>query len=121
MHGIERESTMAVNQYRYGREKERKVAQLLRRKGAHVEFAAASKGAADLVVKFSTGTRWHIQVKSSRSDAAAGPSTKDLGRLKQSATKNNATAVVAKVTPKGIVYESARTGRKLAPPARKRS
>jgi|GEM_PF-1098515 len=112
---------MSADEYGYGRGKELKVAQLFRQKGANVETANASKGAADLIVKFPTGTKWAIQVKSSRSSAAPDPTKKDLGRLKQIATKKRATAVVAKVTSKGIEYISARSGRKLTPPAAKKS
>ena len=108
------------DEYSYGREKEKKVTQLLRTKGAKVEISKSSKGAADLRVKFPTGTKWDIQVKSSRRGLPASPSVKDLGRLKQGATKSGATPVVAKVTPKGIHYTSARSGRKLTPPPRKR-
>lgn len=65
---------MAKNDYKYGREKEKKVAQLLRNKGASVKTSRASKGAADLTVTFPTGTKWNIQVKSSRTSKAASPS-----------------------------------------------
>ena len=108
------------DQYSYGRAKEKKVAQLLRTKGAKVEISKSSKGAADLRVKFPTGTKWDIQVKSSRKGAPASPSAKDIGRLKQGATKTRATPVISKVTPKGIQYISARSGKKLTPPPRKR-
>jgi len=111
---------MAKDEYSYGRAKEKKVSQLLRTKGASVKTSKGSKGAADLKVTFSTGTRWNIQVKSSRRGTPASPSTKDLGRLKQGATKSSATPVIAKVTPKGVKYISARSGRKLTPPPRKR-
>jgi len=111
---------MAKNQYRYGRDKEKKVAQLLRSKGASVRTSPASRSAADLTVTFATGTKWHVQVKSSRGTKAAALSRKDLGRLKQSATKRRATPVIAKATARGVEYRSARSGRKLTPPPRKR-
>jgi len=111
---------MAKNQYKYGRDKEKKVAQLLRGKGASVKTSRASRGAADLTVTFSTGTKWNVQVKSSRTSKAASPSTRDAGRLKQSSTKRGATPVIAKATPKGVEYTSARSGRKLTPPPRKK-
>jgi len=111
---------MAKNQYKYGREKEKKVAQLLRSKGASVKTSPASKGAADLTATFSTGTKWHVQVKSSRTGTPASPTTKDKGRLKQGATKRGATPVVAKVSPRAVEYISARSGRKLTPPPRKK-
>ena len=106
--------------YKYGESKEQKVAQLLRSKGASVKSSSASRGAADLAVTFHTGTKWRVQVKSSSRGKPASPSRKDLGRLKQSSTKRGATPVVAKVSPHGIEYTSARSGRKLTPPSRKR-
>lgn len=104
----------------YGSKKEDKVAQALRSRGAKVKKSPGSKGAADLKVTFRSGTKWFVQVKSSRTGTPKSPSPRDLGRLKQSATKSRATGVVAKVSPKGIKYSSAKTGRKLAPPPRKR-
>jgi len=106
----------AKNQYRYGRKKEQKVAELLRRKGASVKVSKGSKGAADLTAKFSTGTKWNVQVKSSRTGKPASLSAKDTGRLKQSSTKSRATSVIASVTPKKVEYRSAKTGRRLTPP-----
>ena len=100
--------------------KEKKVVQLLRAKGAAVEVSKGSRGAADLKVIFPTGKRWNVQVKSSRRGTPASPSAKESGRLKQGATKSGATPVVAKVTPKGVKYTSARSGRKLTPAPRKR-
>jgi len=111
---------MPKNQYKYGREKEQKVARSLRSKGAKVDVSKGSKGAADLVAKFSTGTTWNVQVKATRSGTAASPSAKDAGRLKQVATKSRSTAVVAKVSPKGVEYKSARSGRTLTPPKPKK-
>jgi len=111
---------MTKKQYDFGRDKEKKVAQTLRNKGASVKMSPGSKGAADLDVKFPSGTKWKVQVKSSRSGSAAAPSSRDLGRLKQSATKSRATGVVAKVTPKGIEYKSAKSGRALMPPKSKK-
>lgn len=110
---------MAKDQYNYGRKKEHKVAQSLRKKGASVTVSKGSKGAADLIAKFPSGKEWHIQVKSTRSGQAASPSKKDTGRLKQVATKRHATPVVAKVSPDGISYESARTGRELSHSSKK--
>ena len=105
-----------VKQYKYGIEKEKKVARSLRGKGAKVSISKGSKGAADLKVKFSTGTKWHVQVKSTRIGKAASPSAKTIGRLKQSSSRVKATPVIAKVSPKGIEFTSARSGRKLTPP-----
>lgn len=111
---------MAKNQYGYGRAKEQKVASSLRGKGASVSVSKGSKGAADLSAQFPSGTKWEVQVKATRSGTASTPAPKDLGRLKQSATKKGATAVVAKVSRSGIEYESAKDGRVLSPPGRKR-
>ena len=108
------------NQYKYGRSKELKVARALRNKGASVKVSKGSKGAADLVAKFPSGTKWNVQVKATRSGTAASPSARDSGRLKQSSAKGRATPVVAKVSPKGIEYRSARSGRTLAPPKSKK-
>ena len=105
------------DQYAYGRAKAHKVARSLRRKGARVEISEGSKGAADLIAKFSTGTKWAVQVKSTRSGIAHDPIPRDIGRLKRSATISGSTAVVAKVGPEGVEYSSARTGRKLSPPS----
>lgn len=111
---------MPKSAYEKGRDKEIKLARSLRGKGASVKVSKGSKGAADLRVTFPTGTKWNIQVKSSRKGAPVSPSAKDLGRLKQGATKTGATPVVSKVTPKGVEYISARSGRKLTPPPRKK-
>lgn len=111
---------MVKDHYSYGIDKEKKIAHLMRTKGAKVQISNNSKGAADLRAKFSTGTKWDIQVKSSRKGTPASPSSQDLVRLKQGATKRGATPVIAKVTPKGTTYTSARSGRKLTPPSGKR-
>jgi len=111
---------MAKDQYKYGRDMETKIARSLRARGASVKVSKASKGAADLRVEFSTGTKWDIQVKSSRMGTPSSPSKRDMGRLKQGATKRGATSVVAKVTPKDTIFTSAKSGRKLTPPPRKK-
>jgi len=111
---------MAKNQYKYGRAKEKKLAQLLRSRGASVKVSKDSKGSADLRVRFSTGTKWVIQVKSGRGSTISSPSPEDIGRLNKVARKNSATPVVAKVSPKGIEYISARSNRKLTPPKSKK-
>jgi len=110
---------MAEN-YEYGRNQEEKVARSLRGKGANVKVSPGSKGAADIEAKFPTGTKWKIQVKSTRGGEPASPNSKDLGRLKQSATKSGATPVIAKVTRGKITFESARSGKILTPPKRKK-
>ena len=110
---------MAKDQCAFGRKKETKVARSLRGRGASVKVSPGSRSAADLVAKFPSGKKWSVQVKATRGNAAASPSTKDRGRLKSSATKSKSTPVVAKVTSKGIEYRSARSGRKLSPSKRK--
>jgi len=110
-----------ANQSKYGRIKEEKVANILRRRGASVHRSPGSRGAADLKAEFPSGTRWNIQVKSSRTSTPPTPSSKDLGRLKQGATKNNATSVIADVTPKGVSFRSARSNRTLTPPKARKS
>jgi len=104
-----------TKQIKFGIKKEQKVAQSLRSYGAKVIRSPDSRGAADLKAKFPSGTKWNVQVKATRSGTPASPSSRDLGRLKQSARMDNATAVVAKVSPQKIEYESAK-GRKLTPP-----
>lgn len=109
-----------TKQYKYGSKKEDKVAQALRSRGAKVKKSPGSKGAADLKATFPSGTKWFVQVKSSRTGTPKTPGRRDLSRLKQSSTKSHATGVIAKVSPKGIEYSSAKTSRKLKPPQRKR-
>lgn len=109
-----------ANQSNYGKMKEEKVANILRSRGASVHRSPGSKGAADLKAKFPSGIKWNIQVKSSRAANPSAPTSKELGRLKQSATKDNATPVVANVTPKGISFRSVRSNRTLTPPKVKR-
>ncbi len=104
-----------MNQYGYGRKKELKVARSLRGKGASVKVSPGSRGAADLKASFSPTKKWNIQVKASRGSSPASPSRKDVGRLKQSASRSGATPVVAKVTPKRTTYTSAHTGKRLKP------
>jgi hypothetical protein len=79
------------------------------------EAAFPGGGAADLVVKFSSGTKWAVQVK----NGVAAP-LPTMRRQKSASRKKGATAVIAWVGPKGITYTSARTGRKMTPPRRRR-
>lgn len=108
----EREMT---KNYKYGRDKERKVARALRTRGASVRVSPGSKSVTDLKAIFRSGKKWYVQVKSSRSATPPSLTSKELARLKQSATKSRAIPVVARVTPKGIEYKSARSGRTLRP------
>lgn len=105
-----------TNQYKFGRIKEEKVANILRNRGASVHKSPGSKGAADLKAKFLSGTKWSIQVKSSRTSSPPTPSSKELGRLKQGARRDNSTPVIANVTPNGVSFKSAKSNRKLTPP-----
>lgn len=111
---------MPKSPYEKGRDAELKIARSLRARGARVEVSKGSKGAADLKATFPTGRKWNIQVKSTGKGAPASVSTKNLGRLKQSATKSGATPVIAKVSRGEITYSSARSQRTLKPPQRKR-
>jgi Holliday junction resolvase len=99
----------------YGQRQEQKVARQLRGHGAKVTMSPGSRGPADVKARFPSGKSWNVQVKSSRTGIPASPSAKELGRLKISASRTGATPVVAKVTPKGTSYKSARSGRTLKP------
>lgn len=107
---------MPINQYKYGRGKEQKVARSLRSKGAKVEVSKGSRVAADLIAIFPSGTKWNVQVKAARSGGAAIPSSIGKWRLKQVSTRLRSTAVVAKVSAQGVLYKSAVSGRTLSPP-----
>ena len=104
-----------TNQYEYGREKGELVTRRLREKGAKVKLSQGSHGAADLIAEFPSGKKWHVQVKATRKGKPASPSPKDAGRLKSSASKNKATAVIAKVSRNEVSYSSARIKRRLKP------
>jgi len=111
---------MTKREHRYGKQKEQRVAQLLRNKGASVKTNRASRRVVDLTVRFPTGTKWNVDVKSSRTGKSATHSAREIGRLKQVSTRQKATPVVAKVSPGRVEYISARSGRKLTPPPRKK-
>lgn len=111
----ERGDSMA-SKYEDGRKAERRVARALSNAGAKTTLSPGSRGPADLKAEFSSGTAWLVQVKSSKSGVPAPPAARDLGRLKTKATREAATPVVAGVTPDGIEYRSARSGRRLHPP-----
>ncbi|MCG8405380.1 MAG: hypothetical protein MI923_09300 [Phycisphaerales bacterium] len=106
------------NQTKFGTKAEKKVADQLRRMGAKVERSPGSRGAADLKVKFDKKT-WDIQVKASRTNEAAELSARDRQRLNSQANRDNATPVLAQVTPNGIEYKSTRSGRKVDPKSKK--
>jgi len=105
-----------ADQYGYGRTKEELVARKLRGYGAKVDLMPGSRGPYDLKAKFPTGTVWLIAVKATRKGSPASPTAKELGRLKQSATKRKATAVIAYVSRNVVEFVSARDERKLTPP-----
>jgi Holliday junction resolvase len=107
------------DKYGFGRKNEQAVAQSLRRKGASVNVSPGSRGPADLRAE-SENTTWLVQVKASESDCAAMPSPKERGDLKRKATREGATPVIARKTPEGTKYTSARTGRELSPPKGKK-
>ncbi len=109
----------AKNQSKFGRIGELKVTMSMRARGASAKMSPGSRGAADVIAKFPSGTKWAIQVKRTRSGNAASPGAKDMGRLKNIASHSGATAVIAKVSPAGVEYTSARTGRKLTPPGKR--
>jgi len=103
------------DQYSYGREKERRLAQLLRNKGASVQLSKASRGAGDLVARFSTGRKWLVEVKASRTGRAASLNRDQRTRLNRAADRMSATPVVASVTRRGVEYRSTRSDRRLSP------
>lgn len=108
-----------MNQSKYGRKAEERVAGALRSRGARVKVSPGSRGAADIKAVFPTGTKWNIQVKASRSGKPHSLSRQEVARLKKSAAKDRATPVVASVSRGRTEYCSARSGRKLSPPKKK--
>ena len=98
-----------------GKKAELRVASSLRRTGASVKLSPGSRGSADMVAKWSGGKQWLSQVKYSGSGKPAGLSSKEKRNLLARAKRNNATPVLAQVTPAKITYLSAKTGRKLKP------
>ena len=108
-----------ADQYGYGRKKEELVARKLRGYGAKVDLMPGSRGAYDLEAAFPGGTKWLVEVKSTRSGKPASLTLRESGRLKQTATKRGSTAVIAYVARKSVEFYSARDGRKLNPPKSK--
>ncbi len=108
-----------TDQYTYGRGKEELVARKLRGHGASVELMPGSRGACDLKARFPSGTIWYVEVKATRSGNPAKLTTKELSRLKQSATRSKATAVIAYVTQNKVKFLYARNGNQATPPRRK--
>jgi len=91
------------------------MAYLGTKSGASKPWSGA-KSAVDMRVSFSTGTVWNVQVKASHGDTAAAAYKKEAGI----ALPPSGTLVIAKVTPWGIEYRSAKTGRRLTPPGSKK-
>jgi hypothetical protein len=107
---------MVKNQYKFGRLKEEKVAKKLRDKGARVQLNEGSKGAEDGIAKWPSGKTWLWQSKATRNGKPKSLTKKEIGRLKQKATKKNATPVIAEVFGDNkIKFKSARNGRELKP------
>jgi len=102
------------NNYRYGRKKEKLVAQQLEKFGAQVILSLGSRGPADITAKFSN-KKWKIQVKSTRGGNPNLPSKEELRRLKISAAKSKAVPVIAYVEGNKVIYQSVKTGRELKP------
>lgn len=72
-------------------------------------------GMADIIAKFPSGTKWAIQVMKTRN---GGGDRNIFKPLKQMNT-GSATAVLAQVSPQGVKYISAKTGRPLTPPRKR--
>jgi Holliday junction resolvase len=82
--------------YSTGIRAEVRVASSYQNAGWKVTQSAGSRGAADL--KCSKGNTTHyVQVKSSQTLTKPYISSSEVGRLKSTATRNNATSVIAKV------------------------
>ena len=96
-----------------GMKAEDRVAASLRRSGAEVEKSPGSGTSADMVANWDGGKEWLVQVKYSGTRAPASISSNEKRAILARANRNDATPVVAKVTPEKIEYESARNGRKL--------
>ncbi len=109
-----------TSQYDYGRKKEKLVARKLRGHQARCTLSPGSRGPADVTCVFPTGTKWHIQVKSTRKGQPKIPNAVELDRLKTTATKTGSTPVIAKVARNRISFASARTGRNLTIPNRRK-
>ena len=77
-----------TDQYTYGREKEERVAKTLRGHGASVELMPGSRGPCDLKARFPGGVVWYVEVKATRAGKPTALTTKEMSRLKQSATRS---------------------------------
>lgn len=96
--------------YKTGIRAENKVANQYKKEGWSVIQSAGSRGAADLKCT-KNNLEHYVQVKSSTVNNNPQISKSEIGRLKSTATKNDATAVVAKVNKSGDVdIKYAKTG-----------
>lgn len=98
-----------------GKKAEDRVASSLRRSGASVQQSPGSRSSADVIANWDSGKEWMVQVKYSGVGKPAGLSLREERNLVSRAEKNNATPILAQVTPDKIEYTSAKTGRKLKP------
>lgn len=84
--------------YNSGIRAENKVKKMYEINGYNVIQSPGSRGAADL--KCTRGNTTHfVQVKSSAQSSNPYISNGEIGRLKLTSTKNNATPVIAKIGP----------------------
>jgi Holliday junction resolvase len=98
-----------------GQKAEQRVTNSLRRAGARVEQSPGSRGSADVIANWPGGKEWMTQVKYSGVGKPAGLSSRERKNLISRADRNNATPVLAQVTPEKIKFFSAKTERKLKP------
>ena len=100
--------------YKYGRNKEKKVAKILKSKGFNTNLSPGSRGPSD--IKAINGSRkWCVQVKSSRNVGDPHIIKEELRRLKIQATLSKGVPVIAEVNRGRVKFISARTGRRLKP------
>ncbi len=100
--------------YKSGIRAENKVAQAYKAKGYNVKQSPGSRGINDLTCKKGNTTHY-VQVKSSKVVGRTPHiSPKDVGRLKSTSTRNNATSVIAKVNASGKMdIKYAKGGRRV--------
>lgn len=97
-----------------GKKAEERVEASLKRAGANVKSPKVSRGSADKIAGWPSGKKWFVQVKYSTKEPR-GLSQREKINLIKRADKNNGTPVLAQVTPKKIVFKSAKTQTKLQP------
>jgi len=98
--------------YAFGIRQENKVANVYKSQGYTVKQSPGSRGAADLICTKGSTTHY-VQVKATRGGGTPYISSSEVGRLKSTATRNDATAVVAKVNSSGTSICYAKTGNKV--------